>query len=63
MWRNYEGTPRKPRPDHKEPPFMTARARAIHDSLSQEVRDELKAAAEAYAVAVMARFERDRRRR
>jgi hypothetical protein len=62
-WRAYESTPRKPRPDHKEPPFTTARTKAIHDSLSDEVREEIHAAAQAYAVAVMARFERERGRR
>jgi TRAP-type C4-dicarboxylate transport system substrate-binding protein len=61
-WRRYPSGS-KPRPNHKEPPFTTARALAIHDSLPPDVRDEIHEAAKAAAAGVMERFERDRRKR
>lgn len=61
-WRDYASHPTRPRPNHKAPPFTTARDKAVHDSLSLEVLEEIHDAAQAYAVAVMERFERDRGR-
>jgi hypothetical protein len=61
-WRRYPSGS-KPRPNHKEPPFTTARELAIHDSLAPEVREEIHEAAKAAAVGVMERWERDRGRR
>jgi hypothetical protein len=62
-WRSYESTTKRPQPKHAHGPFLTARQLAIHDALSPEDREEIHEEAKAYAAAVMARFERDRRRR
>ena len=60
-WRDYK--PGRERHTLKEPADLTARQKAVEDSLRPEVREEIHEAARAYAVARMARFEMERGRK